>query len=339
MSLFQQRMIATIKFKTESYSFYMKLIPFLVLLSFVILPGLVFCDEPELDEDSKMCLECHSKFHYTLVDPEWGDEVVMKIYEEIRIDPEKYLQATHGSFTCIDCHSMDYEEHPHPVSAKLEPKNTCIDCHGSGAQYADFNFHTIETEFQLSVHGDHYIEHFSCWSCHNPHTYKNTARQGGEITDIVAYNNSMCLGCHGDISHYEVLIERQLTNMLSKHDWLPNQSLHFRKVRCIDCHASSNDSILVAHHVLPASEAVKNCVDCHSTNSILLASLYKHQIIERRNKFGFFNAAITSEAYIIGANRNYYFNITSIVIFGLVLLGIAIHASLRYINYRKRKSS
>jgi len=294
--------------------------------------------EPTLDTDSKMCLECHSAMRYTLVDPLTGDEISMKMYDELRIDPREYANATHGSFSCIDCHSMDYEIHPHPIEVKFEPMYGCIDCHGAGDQFAEFNFHTIEDEFQLSVHGDHYIEDFSCWSCHNPHTYKNTARLGGSITDIVAYNNSMCLDCHGDISHYEVLIERQLTNMLSKHDWLPNQSLHFRKVRCIDCHATVHEDILVAHYIVPADQAVRACVDCHSTNSILMASLYKHQLQERRNKYGFFNPSITSEAYIIGANRNYYFNVISAVIFGLVLLGIAIHATLRYINYRRKNA-
>lgn len=293
--------------------------------------------EDKLDGDSKNCLQCHSAMRYTLVDPDTGDEISMKMYDELRINPMEYINAAHGSFSCTDCHSPDYEIHPHPISVKFEIAYTCVDCHGASPQFADFNFHTIEEEFQLSVHGDHYIEDFSCWSCHNPHTYRNTARQGGNITDIVAYNNSMCLGCHGDISHYAVLIERQLTNMLSKHDWLPNQSLHFRKVRCIDCHAATNEDILVAHHVLPASQAVKNCVDCHSTNSILMASLYKHQIMERRNKYGFFNASITGEAYIIGANRNYFFNVASAVIFGLVLLGIAIHATLRYVHYRRKK--
>lgn len=298
--------------------------------------GATESNEPQFDPDTKMCLQCHSALRYDLVDPETGDVVSMKMYDELRIDPWAYANAAHGSFSCIDCHSPDYEIHPHPIHVKFEPKYSCIDCHGAAPQFSEFNFHTIESEFQLSVHGDHYIENFSCWSCHNPHTYRNTARQGGNITDIVAYNNSMCLGCHGDISHYAVLIERQLTNMLSKHDWLPNQSLHFRKVRCIDCHAAVHEDILVAHHVLPAEQAVRKCVDCHSTNSILMASLYKHQVQERRNKYGFFNPAITSEAYIIGANRNYYFNVISVVIFGLVLLGIAIHATLRYINYRRQ---
>lgn len=290
------------------------------------------------DDDALSCLECHSKMRYDLEDPFSGDIISMKMYDELRIDPHVYVNSTHGHFTCVDCHSMDYEEHPHPINAKFDFQYSCLDCHGAGEQFADYNFNAIEEEFQLSVHGDQNIEDFSCWSCHNPHTYKVTTREGGSITDIVAHNNAMCLDCHGDISHYEVLIERQLTNMLSKHDWLPNQSLHFRKVRCIDCHAAVNDDILVAHQVKPAAEAVRNCVDCHSTNSILMASLYKHQIQERRSKYGFFNPSITGEAYIIGANRNYYFNVISAVIFGLVLLGIAIHASLRFVHNRKKQS-
>lgn len=327
------------KFSFRSLKFFLPIfIPaYFIAMAWVLSGAAEGTEEKQLDADSKNCLECHSQLRYTLLDPDTGDEISMKMYDELRIDPNEYMNAAHGNFTCTDCHSMDYEIHPHPISVKFEFQYGCVDCHGSSPQFADFNFYTIEEEFQASVHGDHYIEDFSCWSCHNPHTYKNTARLGGNITDIVAHNNAMCLECHGDISHYAVLIERQLTNMLSKHDWLPNQSLHFRKVRCIDCHASGNNDILVAHNVLPASQAVKNCVDCHSTNSILMASLYKHQAVERRNKYGFFNASVTSDAYIIGANRNYFFNVASAVVFGLVLLGIAIHATLRYVHYRRKK--
>ncbi|MFO7613621.1 MAG: cytochrome c3 family protein [Bacteroidales bacterium] len=296
-------------------------------------------DNPEdvLDPETQKCLDCHAGMRYTLTDPVTGDMASLKMYDELRIDPHLYIRSAHGSFACTDCHSPDYEIHPHPISVKFEFQYSCIDCHGGDEHFARFNFEKIEEEFNVSIHGDHYIEDFSCWSCHNPHTYRLTAREGGRIIDIVAHNNSICLECHGDISHYAVLIERQLTNMLSKHEWLPNQSLHFRKVRCIDCHAAVHEDILVAHHVLPASEAVRNCVECHSTNSILMASLYKHKTVERRSRFGFFNSEITTDAYIIGANRNYYFNLASIVILGLVLLGIAIHATLRYIHYRQRK--
>jgi hypothetical protein len=293
--------------------------------------------DPQFDKETEKCLNCHSAARYDLTDPETGETVNLKMYDELRIDPHLYITAAHGGFSCTDCHSPDYETHPHPLHVKFDFQYSCLDCHGYDDTYAQFHFETIEEEFDASVHSDRYIENFSCWSCHNPHTYRVTARERGRVIDIVAYNNSMCLNCHGDISHYAVLIEKQLTNMLSKHEWLPNQSLHFRKVRCIDCHAAVHEDILVAHHVLPADQAVRNCVDCHSTNSILLASLYKYQVVERRNKYGFFNAEVTSDAYIIGANRNYFFNIASIVIFGLVILAIAIHATLRYIHYRRKQ--
>jgi hypothetical protein len=328
------------KFSSRAFRMHFRwIVPVFLFGAAWMLSAATDIEELNLDPETQGCLVCHSALRYDLVDPETDDVISMKMYDELRINPQQYANATHGSFACTDCHSMDYDIHPHPISVKFEPQYSCVDCHGMDANYAGFNFKTIESEFQQSVHGDHYIEDFSCWSCHNPHTYKLTAREGGKVTDIVAHNNAMCLSCHGDISHYAVLIERQLTNMLSKHDWLPNQSLHFRKVRCIDCHAAVNDDILVAHHVLPASQAVRNCVDCHSTNSILMASLYKHQIVERRSKYGFFNASITNEAYIIGANRNYYFNLISLIIFGMVLLGIAIHATLRYIHYRRKNEN
>jgi hypothetical protein len=110
------------------------------------------------DDDAMSCLECHSNMRYDLEDPFTGDIVSMKMYDELRIDPHVYASSTHGHFTCIDCHSMDYEEHPHPINAKFDFQYNCIDCHGAGEQFADFNFHTIEEEFQLSVHGDHLIE-------------------------------------------------------------------------------------------------------------------------------------------------------------------------------------
>jgi len=302
------------------------------------LTALAYDDKhPPIDPEIQQCLDCHGNYRYTLTDPEFGETVVLKMYDELRIDPIEYLTAAHGKFICTDCHSPDYETHPHPISVKFEYQNTCLDCHANDEHSLKFNFDKIEEEFQLSIHGDHFIENFSCWSCHNPHTYRLTTREGGRIADIVAFNNAMCLECHGDISHYAVLIERQLTHMLSKHEWLPNQSLHFRKIRCIDCHAAVHEDLLVAHHVLPASESVRNCVECHSTNSILMGSLYKHKTVERRNRFGFFNAEITTDAYIIGANRNFYFNVASAVVFGLVIIGIAIHAILRYIHFRQRR--
>ena len=54
-------------------------------------------------------------------------------------------------------------------------------------------------------------------------------------------------------------------------------------------------------------------------------TLYKHQSLEAREKYGFLNAVVMNEAYVIGANRNYFLNLVSVIIFGLVMGGLAIH--------------
>lgn len=241
-----------------------------------------------IDGESKQCLVCHGSPRYELTDTLTGETVTMKMHAELQIDPVEYSKATHGAFKCTDCHSIDYHIHPHPVSTKFEVNYTCMDCHGGDETYASFNFETIEEEYLKSIHATELGSEFSCWSCHNPHTYRLSDKEPGQLINRVARNNSACLHCHGDINNYAVLIEKELPDLIKSHSWLPNQSLHFRKVRCIDCHAANNDSIMVAHLVLPASESVKNCVECHSTNSILMGSLYKHQAAEKRNKLGFY---------------------------------------------------
>lgn len=320
------------KSRSIKYFLFFGLLPLLFAAFFS-----VSAEKPEvqLDEESLNCLKCHSTPRYEFIDSVTGDVAIRKMHTELQIDPVEYTKATHGAFKCTDCHSPDFNIHPHPASTRFEVNYTCMDCHGGDEMYASFNFETIEEEFLKSTHAAHVDEGFSCWSCHNPHTYKLSSKEIGQLTNRVARNNAACLTCHGDVNNYAVLIEKELPDLLISHDFLPNQSLHFRKVRCIDCHAANNDSIMVAHLVLPAEKAVRKCVECHSTNSILMASLYKHQASEKRNELGFYNGVIMNEAYVIGANRNYYLNLASIIIFGMVLVGIGIHATLRYIHRHK----
>ena len=168
--------------------------------------------------------------------------------------------------------------------------------------------------------------------CHNPHEYKIAARTEENIREVIAYDNAICLNCHADLDEFQFIAERENPNILETHDWLPNQKLHFASVRCIECHTEQNDTLLVAHNIQPKELAVRKCVECHSNNSLLMASLYRHQAKETRDKLGFFNAALLGEYYVIGANRNYYLNLASVIIFGLVFLGIGVHAVLRIIN-------
>jgi hypothetical protein len=63
-----------------------------------------------------------------------------------------------------------------------------------------------------------------------------------------------------------------------------------------------------------------------------MASLYKFESKEKRSN-GFFNGIILNESYVIGANRNKYLNLLSVIILIGVLGVIGIH-----ILFRIRKS-
>jgi hypothetical protein len=209
-----------------------------------------------------------------------------------------------------------------------------MDCHGGDEQFAQYNFEGIDEEFHKSVHSSKHSEEFTCWMCHNPHTYKINARTNENMLDFITYDNEICLSCHSDISKYQLLTSHDNPNILDKHGWLPNQGLHFKNVRCIECHAEYNNELLVSHNIRPKENAVKLCVECHSKNSMLLTSLYKLQFTDERSLTGFSNAAMLEESYIIGANRNYYLNRLSLILFGFTIIFVLIHALLRLIIKR-----
>jgi hypothetical protein len=276
------------------------------------------------------CFKCHGQSKYTYTNKESGKEVYKRMYSELIVDRSLFYESNHREFKCIDCHSEDYNTFPHPGNLRMEAKPNCIDCHGGDEKYAKFHFENIEKEFQESVHSEKHSEDFTCWMCHNAHTYKINARSNENIKQTVLYDNNICLNCHGDITRYQLLTDKQNPNLIQKHDWLPNQPLHFRSVRCIECHTKKiNDSTLVAHKILPKSEALKRCEECHSTNSVLMASLYQYKVKEIRSTRGFVTGSIVNDSYVIGANRNFYLNVVSVIIASLVLIGIFIHAFLR----------
>jgi hypothetical protein len=283
----------------------------------------------EYAEQNQECLVCHGQPHYYYYNELIEREVKDRMNPYYIIDSAEYYISNHRSFACLDCHSWDYSTFPHPGELRMEPDFTCLDCHEGDEEHAQYNFEGIQEEFQKSVHSSKHSEDFTCWMCHNPHSYKINARTNDQMEEFILYDNGICLSCHANISKYQLLTTLDNPNILDKHGWLPNEGLHFKSVRCIECHAEINDDILVGHNVLPKEDAVKRCVDCHSKNSRLLTSLYKMQFTDKRNTIGFSNAAILDEGYIIGANRNFYLNRLSLIIFGLVILFILGHASLR----------
>lgn len=286
----------------------------------------------ETADDEEGCMNCHGHAHFKYYNEVMGDSVRRKMCDDYRIDPEIYASSVHGSFRCVDCHSEDYKVYPHAAELIFEPKYECMDCHGGDETYAQYNFEKIDEEWRSSVHSPE--KGFSCWNCHDPHGYQLTARTNESILTTVSYNNSICLDCHSNQENYQIIADKENPNLVDKHSWLPNQRAHFAKVRCIECHTAVDNEILVAHNILPGKNAVKECVECHSTNSRLLASLYRHEQKEQRNNLGFFNGVLLENSYVIGANRNYFLNVASIVLFGLVALIILLHIALR-IYFRK----
>jgi hypothetical protein len=283
----------------------------------------------ENKEDNKKCLKCHNNNNYSVTSADSSKTITRRMYTDLEIDSNEYYYSNHRYFKCIDCHSDEYFNYPHNNELRFEDMANCMDCHDGDPQYEKYNFKKINEDFNVNIHSEKHKVNFSCWSCHNPHTYATHARTDRNMQEVVAYDNGLCLECHANRRNYKLMLDKNNPNLVEKHDWLPNQARHFKNVRCIECHTKVTDSLLVSHHVRSKNEAVHNCVECHSGNTLLMATLYKYQSKEGRSKNGFFNAIILNESYVIGANRNYYLNIISVGIFGLVVIGIVIHSLLR----------
>lgn len=279
-------------------------------------------------EENENCFKCHGQEKYQYSNETLGRQVKALMCSQRIINRDEFYDSNHKNFTCTDCHSYEYSTFPHPGNLRMEQKMMCLDCHGGDENYAKFGFEKIDEEYQKSVHFKLEEEGFTCWKCHNPHSYKISVRNSENIKETIRYDNAICLNCHSNFDRFQLLTDREEINIVQKHDWLPNQTSHFSSVRCIECHTQSTDSILVAHQIRPKTEAVKLCNECHSKNSMLMASLYKYQSKERRQD-GFFNGVILNESYVIGANRNQYLNLLSLLIFGIAIVVIGIHIYFR----------
>ncbi len=282
--------------------------------------------------DNERCLKCHGQGKYEYTNETLKKQIRALMCSERIVKREEFYKSNHKNFKCTDCHSEQYSTFPHPGELRMEQKFNCIDCHGGDEKYAQYHFEAIDSEYMQSTHFKLQDDGFSCWKCHNPHTYRITVRNSDNVKETISYDNSICLSCHSNFDRFMLLTDRKEISILKTHDWLPNQAVHFQNVRCIECHTKINNNILVSHLIRPKAEAVRRCNECHSQNSILMATLYKFQSKEKR-RAGFFNGAILNESYVIGANRNEYLNIFSLIIFIVILGVIGIH-----ITFRVRKN-
>jgi hypothetical protein len=325
----------------------MKINRFLIILLFTLICNTIACragvfrfikDNPKTQDttsfvspysaDNERCLKCHGQGKYEYTNETLGKQIRALMCSERIVKREEFYKSNHKSFSCTDCHSDQYTTFPHPGELRMEQKYNCIDCHGGDEKFAQYHFEAIDSEYVQSTHYKLEPDGFSCWKCHNPHSYRINVRNSENIKETILYDNSICLTCHSNFDHFQLLTERKEISILKTHEWLPNQALHFRNVRCIECHTKVNDNILVSHLIKPKAEAVRRCNECHSQNSILMATLYKFESKEKRRS-GFFNGIILNESYVIGANRNEYLNIFSLIIFIIVLLVVGIHTVFR----------
>lgn len=307
-----------------------------ILFSF---PGLQSAAQDEENSENRefneTCLRCHGQRYFYYFNDVTGDSVRKRTYEEFFINRTLFYKSNHKTFKCTDCHSEEFNSYPHPPVGKLEQKYECLDCHEGDESVAMYQFEKIYEEYQGSVHAKIMEDEFTCWKCHSPHEYHISARTQENVLETVAYDNAICLSCHSNIDKFQLLTDKVNPNLVEKHEWLPNQRAHFASVRCIECHTAINNDLLVAHKIVEGEKAVKKCVECHSTDSRLLETLYRYEKKAERTSLGFYNGVILSDSYVIGANRNYFLNVASIGIFALLILGLAAHFILRIIFPKK----
>jgi len=283
------------------------------------------------DAQNHQCLKCHANqsytFHNDLMDIQ--EKRLMNPY--YIIDTVALKTGVHHLFDCTDCHSYEYSTYPHNAELKLEPLATCLDCHGGDESFASYQFEKIDEEFQKSIHYKIYGDNFTCSKCHSQHTYRPVARTSERVSEIVAFDNQMCLHCHSDMKEFKLMSGRENPQIRQIHDWLPNQELHFQNVRCIECHTEVQEGLMVSHNIQGKDKAVRKCVECHSANSRLKASLYKYQNLKERSEKGALSAIVSNdESYVIGTHQIPALKIISYIIFFAALAGIVIHGFFRY---------
>ena len=308
-------------------------------------PTCIFChrkpvtkaNEPDLltlkRNQEKLCLGCHldnpdvkSKYAKTLV---------------------SYSTSVHGAAiekgnpnaaVCVDCHGTHDLQNTESKTSTINQFNipdVCGKCHVSIAQEYGSSIHGIALKKGIK-------DSPGCTYCHGEHNIRplpNVPPRVFEETHIkhtTLVRNKMvyCVACHAD----EKLMKKYNISTVAKaHDWIPNKEAHWETVRCVDCHSSYIPPNL-SHNILPPGKTLKKCEECHAQNSMLLSKLYKHEKITSREKFGFINGTILSDAYVIGTTRNILLDSLSLIIFGLIVVGILLHALLRwYFNTGKEK--
>ena len=200
--------------------------------------------QAKLDEESAACQECHSVADLTMKDPQTGAR------RPIAIHTQEYADAVHGEVPCTGCHEHGYRGFPHS-GPRVYPRMLCVSCHELDSKVARFHLEERRTELEQSVHGDEVTldgdetQPFDCHTCHDPHLFVPVSDMGDALQRIRG-SNQLCLRCHGGGARPPF---DELRDIRKLHDFLPNRTDHFRKIKCVACHVDLTS--LERHRVLP----------------------------------------------------------------------------------------
>ena len=274
------------------------------------------------------CLACHSEAGLKKPPKEGMD---LKALRKYLVHAGTYEASDHGQMACTKCHGDGYDDHPHAAKAR-EELSECQDCHARKAM-------RIERQFDKSVHAENLSDSFTCATCHDAHTM-TLASKLRDPHKIVAQDNKICLDCHdSDLAFARIAPEKKKRPPIDDiHDWLPNTRLHWKAVRCIECHTPAEDKLSLSHEIQNKDKAEKKCATCHSANTSLNARLYRHLATEEQHKYGFINSVILGSSYVVGATRNPTLDFGLIVLFGATVVGVLGHGLVRIITTRLRRS-
>jgi hypothetical protein len=210
-------------------------------------------------------------------------------------DVALYNISSHGRVECRTCHGAGSVVYPHGKDLRrlISP---CSECHAA-------KVFKVDDQFARSVHAKNLKDKFTCSTCHDGHVY-NIAAKIGDPRQIITQDNTMCLDCHNsDLTFAKFApVDKRRPNIDQLHSWLPNAQLHWKAVRCVECHTPPTKGF--SHEIVNKDQAEKNCVSCHTQETSLRTRLYHHLMQEEQAKFGFVNSAILTNTYIVGATRN-----------------------------------
>jgi hypothetical protein len=301
---------------------------FLFLLFGMVLSGITLLNAQEIKEKNKSCLRCHAMETLSYHDSITGSIV------SLSVNPEKYSHSVHKRLNCTDCHTNNgYKNFPHGPSIKSE-KLSCMSCHQDDKKFRRFHFKKKEKEFKASVHYKNLNDEFTCSSCHNPHDFGG-ARAVRNVSKRIKIDNQICMNCHQSGLADNRIARSNSKDLLEAHNWLPKTKLHWKSVRCVECHTAQGKEM--SHTVLPKEEAVKKCESCHSKNAELLNKLYNFRKKQNRGKNGIFASIFYDTPYVIGLTRNLWLDRLSIIIFIFMIFVLGAHGFGRWLGNRRSK--